>query len=200
MEYNDDIKLVVDNIEEEVSVLKTLLEKGYQEGYAYSPMVVFYKDPKTKTIVVSPSDNDTFAGRMYAISEILHLHTAMYSWSSVVSFTSTVEVDGEEKSALNIFVMCELSAYIITLPFIAEGSNVTWFPELDSLHTSETIELDESGRDLLTMFNIYIRLIKSPFTAPEILSYLSSKNMAISQLDSIKVPYFDMSDEGEVKV
>jgi hypothetical protein len=194
----DQIKKVIADIEEEIPIIRTTVENVILKGDIPSPMLVFYNSTSERGLVVAPSsDEDTFLSRMRSVADTLHLYRSMEAAAVTVTFASKIELDNTLYELLNIFVMNDDYAFSIRLPFIInEDQSVNWFTQLDEATPVDEIELDDTGRDMVSMFYHYTHADKIGFSPSDILSYLACKGAAIEQINT-KYEYVQYSSEAD---
>lgn len=190
----DAVKELVEDIEQEVDIIKSTLQTVTSEGDSFVPMVIFYKNPTTKLLVVAPNSDGEIQDKLMAIAETLHLFTALPASSAIVTLESKVSCDDEIYSALNLFVISEPSATMLQFPYRIENNTVTWFEQYNQCQPIDDVDMDEVGKDIATMLFYFVNLQHNFFSAPEILSYLSKTGAAIGQINT-KIEYFNFAAE-----
>lgn len=187
------IDLVAD-IENEIAALKIVVENSHLRYETFAPMIVFYDDPTTKTLVVVPhAEQDDFISKMVAIAEVMHLHKATGAYAAQVAFTAKIEYDNTLYEMLNVLVMTSDYAFILELPYLVnQDAAITWHSQYDTVRSIDEMEVDETGRDMFSMFYHYTHADNIGFKPTEILSYLAKSGAAIHQINS-KYMYFEPS-------
>lgn len=192
-----DIRYSIANLDDEVSVLKTVLESSVQRGEQFAPMLVFYSDAETRHIVVVPKYYEDFTDRMTSIGEALHLFSAMKAHSVVVAMTNTMSKDDKMYNVLTLFVLSNESGWIVEHPFnVSANRSVTWHHDMVETTAVDYYDFgsDETGREMVSMMYHFTHLPDSIFRPAEILSYISSTGGIFTQINS-KYQYFDVSGE-----
>jgi hypothetical protein len=190
----DNVVALVEDIENEVAIIKTVLENCSSVNENFVPMLIFYSSPKDKQLVVAPAWGDTFQTRMRSIADALHLFSAIRSYSVIVSFCTKAEYDNITYQMLNVYVMSEEHASAITLPYSTDDNGVVnWEDRYSSISSIDELETDDTGREVFSMFYHYLHLTESVLTPSNILTYLSARGAAIVQFSS-KYQYYEMSE------
>lgn len=192
-----EVQKYVSNIEDEITALKTTLETITEQQESFVPMTIFYNSPDNKILVVAPNASGSSVDRIRSVAEVMHLFNPLNATAAVVCLQSKIERNNNIYQCLNLFVLTEPFAWMIQLPYTLDDNKITWLDEYRTCDEIDSIEMDETGKDIATMF-YYLTHISAPFfTAGEILSYISSTGGAISQINA-NIEYFDFSLEESV--
>jgi hypothetical protein len=190
----DKIQILVEDISDEVAVIKTVVENVTSSGEPFAPMLVFYSAPNVKEFVVAPQWGTTFEAKMRSIADTLQLFKATNSQSVIISFCTKAEYDSTMYQLLNIYVVSYDHAFAITLPYsVNDNNNVIWNDQHSACSALDELETDDMGRDVFSMFYHYVHLDETILTAREIFTYLSARGAAIVQFNS-KYQYFELSE------
>jgi len=175
----------VANFESEVAILKTVVESAHSRNQSFCPMIVFYNDPNTRSIVVVPQFNNDRSIMMRNLADTLHLYSALKSFCATIAFTSKGIVDDEETDLLNIFIISDDAAFHVQAIFSIEGDKINWNENLNYIDVNDkSNEFSEKSKDFFSMLYHYSHIENNPFTVSEILSYLSSRGAEIAQISS----------------
>lgn len=189
--FNSISDLITD-IENEIKICKSLLESVKSENNSeYVPMIVFYSNSDTKQLVVAPKSTQDFDEKMLAIAEAMHLFTPLESYAAILSLTTKMKHDDELYEALTLHVLSQDHAYNIILPYQFINNTVVWNDDLAYSSMIDEEDIDDTGKDIVSMLYLFVHIEKSIFSPSEILSYLSSKGAAIHQI-STKIEYFNV--------
>lgn len=170
---------IIQDIEAEIAILKTVFENCHEQDYDFVPMVVFYSNPETKEMVVAPAHFHNFDEKMVSIAECMHLHAAINASAATVSMASKIINNDITYDALTISILCAESAWNIALPYTITDSSVQWHNEMSIINEFDDNDVDATGKDIINMFYNFTHLDNMAFSPAEILSYLSSKGAAI---------------------
>lgn len=191
--HKNDILEIVSDFQDELSIHKTLVEKAFDRSEKYSPMLIFYTDPSTKNIVVVP-DTEVFVDLLPKISETMHLFNALESSAVIVSIASKIAIDDVTYDSINFFIAARHVAYIYYMPYTVDNNKITWYDEVCFAQELLSTDFDTNGQDLINIIRGHVHVEKSPFSASEVLNYLSYRGYAIQFMDpNNTVPYIDMS-------
>lgn len=189
-----EVQKYVSNIEDEIIALKTTMETMTEQQESFVPMTIFYNSPDNKILVVAPNSSGTPVDRIRSVAEVMHLFNPLDASAAVVCLHSKIERNENIYPCLNLFVLTEPYAWTIQLPYTLDNNKITWLDDYRVCAEIDTVDMDESGKDIATMF-YYLTHISTPFfSAGEVLSYISSTGGAISQVNS-NIEYFDFSQE-----
>jgi len=183
---------IIADIENEIDAIKTVTQKTQLRHEPFSPMILFYENPTTKTLLVVPySEEQDFTSKMVSIAEAMHLYKATEAYAVQVSFTAKIEYDQTLYQMLNILVMTFDHAFILEFPYIInEDATITWHSQYDAVRSVDDMEVDDIGKDMFSMFYHYIHAGNIGFSPTEILSYLANSGAVIHQFNS-KYTYFE---------
>lgn len=180
----------ITNIEEEIGIYKMVNENVASRNEAYVPMIVFYSSPTEKSYVVAPHHDNTFNNKMLAIAETLHLYSSSLAHAAIISMLNQVVINDNTYQSLDIYALSLNNAYLIQLPFEINGTEVKWLEEHQECTSIDELDVDSTGKDVLSMFYHYIHIDSTIFTPEDVLSYLSFKKAEINTF-STKVQYLN---------
>lgn len=184
----------VANFESEVAILKTVVESSHSRNETFCPMIVFYNDPNTKSIVVVPQYSNDHSIMMRSIADTMHLYTALNSFCATICFTSKGIIDDSQTDLLNIFIVSDDAAFHVQAIFNIENDRIVWNDNLNYIDVNDNSnEFSEKSKDFFSMLYNYSHIENNPFSAQEILSYLSSRGAEIAQINS-NILYVDFSN------
>lgn len=187
-------KVLYKDIDKELVLLKSLLETQHSNNMTYNPMSVFIDSKHEKMLAITSPKLSTFQENTINIAEMLHLYTALDSFSSIVSLTSKINIDGNDYNNLSIFLVSDQNAYIFILPYrINDDNKIQWLTEHESCVNVADTEPSSEIKDFVTMLFVYTHLPMPVFTIAEILSYLSYNQYGILDFRK-KYNYFEMSN------
>lgn len=181
-------------IHQEIDTLKHTVEKCVAQNGHYSPMLTFMssRDERMLTVAVPHQNNleDTFV----RIAEVLHLYSAINSYSVILSMVTKKEINDYQYDTLTVFTLTSDFAGILSIPYTVDSSNVlTWCDDLFQMEDIDDQDFDPTTKDMITMFFFFTHVEKPAYTASEVLSYLSRIGCAIYMFDKFDVPYFDLT-------
>lgn len=189
----DNILSIISDFATELSIHKSVAEQAVARSDTYNAMVILYSNSNTKHLLVLPTAK-SFVDILPQVSEILHLYSALQSYAALIVLPSKASVDGEIYESINFFIAARHAAFIYYAPYKIENNTCVW--NENSFFSEELLEsnLDANGKDLANVIRAHIQLDKSPFTASEVLNYLSYHEYPIQFLDENNViTYIDMS-------
>lgn len=188
----ESVKNCIEEIENEVAIMKMVVESSVSKNHGFVPMVVFYSSSTTKEFVVAPEAGNTFDSKMKSISEVLHLYSAAKSYAAIVSFNIKAEINDQTYDMINMYVLTASNAYVIQIPFLVDNNKVEWQNDMFSCTSIDELETDAIAKNVLTMFYHFTHIENPGFTVEELMSYLSFKGAEIAQMNS-KYKYIDFS-------
>jgi hypothetical protein len=191
----EELQEIVSDIKSDIGASKTVIE---QIGEEIPTTIAMYSDVNTRNIVITVPRGETFNETLANISKALHLYVYTDSHACVISMRSTIVIEDNNYLCLTMYILSEDKAYILTIPYTRD-TDVTWYNELAEVTPVDDQEFDEQGKDMITMFYIFINNVmpQNIFTPEEILSYLSSTDAAVKILDDKTYSFFDFSPEEE---
>jgi hypothetical protein len=178
------IEEIIAPIQTEVSAFKTVLESCSRQDESFLPMCVFYTNKDTKALVVAPPGTSDLIQKFTSIAETMHLYRAISADSVIVALTSTMVHDETSYSALTVSVFSNELAWNMVFPYSEENNIVTWIDDLAYINEVDQENVDETGRDIFSMFYAFTHMESSGLNAEEILSYLAYKGAAIHQVNT----------------
>jgi hypothetical protein len=178
-----DIKDISPIIDEELLVLRSTLEENVSHDYPYRPMITFFGYPDKRQCAVVPVPQIEFSDTLARIAEALYLYSALNSTYAIVSLSSELYDENENKTSdcINVFLLEENSAHMINMPYTASGKNVTWLYE------------KFSSKEMINMFYMFTHLEDPLYTVQELLSFLGINGAGIHAFPGLNVSYFATS-------
>lgn len=193
----EDVKSLIENVEDDIAASKTVVEKSDE----YTPTLAFYKNSQDRSIIASVSNGKDLSETLQNICEALYLYVYTDSYACVLSMTSNIIIDDKSYNALMLYVLSPSSAWIITIPYDKQD-DVTWYNDLMEVTPVDEQEFDDQGKDMITSLYVYVQNIvpSNMFSIEDIFSYLSTTNAAIKIVDETSYSYFDFSAESSMMV
>lgn len=189
----EDITSVISNPHEEMSLIKTIAESTFPED-SFTPIVVIYDKPDNRKLVVSVPPSENFVDTVCRLSEALHLFPAVNGHAAVIAITSKLSFEDEVFEAINIFILSSTNAWSLILPYQIEDGKLIWLNEHFHCNQIDEQDFDDQGKDMVSMFHMYINADETHLSVSDILSYLSTTSAAVSFIDEPNPPYFDFSN------
>lgn len=191
----DTLKPLFSDIQKEVSILKSLVEQQLSNDMKYHPMVAFISHSDNRMMAVTVPNVGTFEENSYALSEIMHLFPAFSAKTAIITMTAKIDINDHLYDLLNVFILSDDSAYILTLPYTHTQNNTfTWHDDISNLTNLADMDGEHEGADFISMLFVFTHMPGPVFTSSEILSYLSYKGYAIQDFQN-KFSYFEMSPQ-----
>ena len=184
---------IIETIDEEIYTIKSVVE-SLEPDDPFAPLIVFYKDTSSRQAVVSVTPEGEFVDTVCRISEALHLYPCLSSHAAVIAISSKLSFEDDIYNAVNIFVISEENAWSIILPYTRNGSEVIWHSEHDQFNQIDEQDFDDQGKDMVSMFYMYVNTSSTHLTLSEVLSYLSTTSAAVNFMDQECPSYFDFSN------
>jgi hypothetical protein len=195
--YNE-ITALISDFADEIQIHTKIIDRMIESNDPFSPMCVFFSTPTTKEYLIVPPPQENFAETLSKISAAMHLYCPLQAYSVLVVLRSKMMLNDEVYESLNFFVCSELCGFVYYLPFTidttAPSKSIVWHEELAFIDVLTDAELDDNGRDFVSVLHSHIQVRNSAFTAADILCYLSRQGFAIQALNpNAIIPYIDMS-------
>ena len=182
-------------LEEELSVLRAVLENSVTNGKSFSPMITFFSDPSTRTIATVTKVHEDFVDTLSHISSALFLYPALNAHHAIITLHSEIHDDDNNKTsdAINTFLISEDYGIIITMHYTVSNNTVTWLYDNFECVSIADAEFTGISKEMANMLFMYTHMEKPAYTVQELLSYLSYSGAAIHQFGEQKVTYYHMS-------
>lgn len=181
-------------IHQEIDILKHTVEKCVLEGGRYSPMLTFMSSISERMLTVTIPYQDNYEDTFLRIAEVLHLYSALESYSVVVSLSAKKEINNQQYDVLTVFTLTDNYAGILSIPYTVDSSKVViWHDDLFEMENIDDQDFDPTTKDMITMFFFFTHIEKPAYSASEVLSYLSRIGCAIYMFDKFNVSYFDLT-------
>lgn len=189
------IKELCSVIEQELTILRCVLEDASKRSANYHPMMTFFKDSQRRFLALTIPSQPTFADTLTRMAEAFYLYPPLQSHCAIVSLDSTLQhPDGTMYDCLQVFVISEHFGAIIKMPYTKNSDNtVTW--QEQNFSTDDIINTKYEGlsKEMINLFFMITHLDASPYTVQECLSYLTYVGIAIQPFEALKIVYYDMS-------
>ena len=197
------IRGYIEDIDNEISILKTVVESNVQRNDIFAPMVVFYNrknNQQVRDLVVVPKYYDDFSDRMRSVAEAMQLYSATRASAVIVAMVNQIIADDNRCHALTVFACNDDNAYMMQYPMTPQpDGSVEWHENLIEIVSVDNYDYDETGRELVSMLYMFVHMPNALFATSELLSYLTYNNAAISDMNN-SYSYYDMSlDNAEVQ-
>jgi len=179
-------------IDEEINILQNVLMDTASRDAKYHPMITFFKNEKTRQVVVTPAPQQSFSNTLSKLAEALYLYPCLDSSCALISLDSIIKnSDNQEIDCLQLFLISEYRGYIIQLPYTKnQDKTITWHS--DHFTTQNLLDTNFEGptKDMINLFFMFTHLDSSPYTVHECLSYLSYSGASLQIFDSLKIAYY----------
>lgn len=183
-------------LEEELSILRSVLENNISNEKNFSPMLTFFSDPTTRKLAVVTKIHDNFIDTLSHISSALFLYPAINAHHAIVSMYSEIHDDDGNKTAeaINSFLISEDYGIIITMQYTVSNNTVTWLYDNFECVSISDAPFTGISKEMANMLFMYTHMEKPVYTVQELLSYLSYSGAAVHQFGEQKVTYYHMSE------
>jgi hypothetical protein len=190
-----DIKDICPIIDEELLVLRSTLEENVSHDSPYCPMITFFNYPDKRQCAVVPVRQVEFSDTLARIAEALYLYSALNCTYAIVSLSSELHDENQNKTAdcINVFLLEENSAHMINMPYTVSGKNVTWLYEKFSSVNVANHEFEGISKEMINMFYMFTHLEDPLYTVQELLSFLGINGAGIHAFPGLNVSYFAKS-------
>lgn len=95
-------------IDEEINILQNVLMDTASRDAKYHPMITFFKNQKTRQVVVTPAPQQSFSNTLSKLAEALYLYPCLDSSCALISLDSIIKnSDNQEIDCLQLFLISE---------------------------------------------------------------------------------------------
>ena len=182
-------------MDEELSVIRSVLEDSVTNGESFAPMLTFFDSPTTRRIAVVTNVHQQFADTLVEISSALFLYSALNAHHATLCLHSDIQDDNGNKTAeaVNVFLISEDYGVLITMQYTLSNNTVTWL--YDNFECVSIADAPFTGisKEMVNLLFMHSHMDKPPYTVQELLSYLSYSNAGIHQFGDSQVTYYQMS-------
>lgn len=182
-------------IEDELGIIRSVLENSVNTGKSFSPMLTFFDSPTTRKIAVVTTLHQEFIDTLSEVSAALFLYSSLNAHHATVSLHSEIHDDDGNKTAeaVNVFLISEDYGIIITMQYTLSNNTVTWL--YDNFECVSIADAPFTGisKEMANLLFMHSHMDKPVYTVTELLSYLSYSNVAIHQFGDTPVTYYQMS-------
>jgi hypothetical protein len=191
----DQITNFIQDIESQIHIQKETFQNMILNDTKPLPMVVLYKNPDSPYVsVVSPLANN-FEDTIKNVTSALHLYPTIPACGCYVTLTSQYLIDDHNYPALNIFIMSKQNAYTLTIPYSLSDNGFVWLDDHSFISQVDDQDLDETGRNIISSFFLFVNSSGLPFTTEEVLSYMTTTGHSFMFHDQSSIPkYLSISD------
>lgn len=185
----EEITKFIEDIDFQINTQKDLFQNAVMNNQLPSPMVIHYKNPNSPYLTIASPVSEIFEDTIMHISTALHLYPIIPSVACYVTLSSNYVIDEVSFPALNMFVMFHSNAYTFTFPYSKNENQFEWLDNHVYISQVDDQTLDDVGKGILTSFYLFVNSSGLPFTAKEVLSYMSTTGHAFvfnEESDSIK--------------
>ena len=192
IDYTEVIKSCKE-INTEISILRSVVESSATTNTIVDPLVIFFQDDDSRSVVIGFHKPNSLEDTIVRFSEVMHLYGAIDSSAAIVVMTAKMNNDNTIYETLNLFLLTENKGWVITLPYIIHNNIVTWYDDLSEIIDVDDTHYDGSMKEMISMLYFLTHVSNQAYTAPEILSYLSTTGATIHFCEGYKIGYYDMS-------
>jgi hypothetical protein len=184
IEITDHLSNHIQDIDVEIQAIKHSFVSAVEDQRdSYKPFAVFFKDPETRSFVITTRPI-VDAGDFYtAISEMLFAFSATESQSMLFAIDVKKDIDGESFDVLEIYMACEDSCTVMSMPYEFNSSNkLEWIEDKANTFTLDKLEkaYDTSGHlhatlEIFEMLYLHTHMRKSFFSFSKLKDYFDDK-------------------------
>ena len=178
----------------EISILKSVVESSVTTSNTVDPLVVFFQDDDNKSAIVGFLKTDSLEDTIVKFSEVMHLYGAINSSAAIVVMTAKMDHDNTIYETLNLFALTDSKGWVITLPYLVQNKSVVWYDNLSEILDIDDAQYDGPMKEMVSMLYFLTHLDNQAYTAPEILSYLSTTGATVHLCEGHEIGYYDMSN------
>ena len=182
-------------LEQELSVLRSVLEETVAAGKSFCPMLTFFDSPTTRKIAVATKIHQDFGDTLSEISAALFLYSSINAHHATLCLHSDIQDDDGDKlsEAINLFLVSEDYGFMITMQYTVSNNTVTWL--YDNFECISIVDAPFTGvsKEMVNMLFMHSHLEKPVYTVNELLSYLSYIDVDIHQFGDSPTLYYNMS-------
>lgn len=193
LEITDHLSNHIEDIELEIQAIKHSFVSAIEDQKdSYKPFAVFFTDPKTRAFIINTRPIADSSDFYTAISEMLFAYSATEAKSMLFSIDVKKEIEGESLDVLEIYMACEDSCTVMSMPYMFNSSNkVEWIEDKADTFTLDKLEkaYDTSGHlhatlEIFEMLYLHTHMRKSFFSLSKLKDYFEDKGFEfVSYID-----------------
>ena len=194
---------IIDNFTDihfQIDICKEAYTNTILSGSSTYPTIVFYKNFDYPYLTVISPKGPSYEDTMSNVTTALHLYSPLKACGCYVVLDSFYTIDNQTHNAINIFLMSEINAFSIILPYVKveEDNSIIWLDDKCFISSIDDQELDEIGKTIVSSFYLFVNSQNILFTVQEIMSYMSKVGHQILFHDSSdEIKYLKISDKVE---
>lgn len=189
------IKEVCSVIDEELSILRHVLEDVVSRDFGYNPMMTFFKNSTQRYLALTIPKQQDFSQTLARMAEAFYLYPPLQANCAIISLDSHVETpDGALADCLQVFVISADIGVIIKMPYtIGSNNSVIWNEDHFSIDDIINTKYEGLTKEMINLFFMITHLDSSPYTVQECMSYLTYVGLDVKPFDALKIVYYDMT-------
>lgn len=193
IEITEHLSEHIANIDVEIQAIKHSFVSAIEDQRdSYKPFAVFFTNPETRAFIINTRPIVDAADFYTAISEMLFAFSATEANSMLFAIDVRKDIDGESLDVLEIYMACEDSCTVMSMPYKFNASNkVEWIEDKANTFTLEKLEkaYDTSGHlhatlEIFEMLYLHTHMRKSFFSFSKLKDYFEDKGFEfVSYID-----------------
>lgn len=181
----------IKNIDIEIQAIKhSFVSSVEHQRDSYKPFAVFFKNPETKSFLITTRPIVDASDFYTSISEMLFAFSATESQSMLFAIDVKKEIDGQSLDVLEIYMACEQFCTVMSMPYQFNSSNnLEWIDDKSNTFTLDKLEqaYDTSGHlhatlEVFEMLYFHTHMPKAFFTFAKLKDYFTDKGFEFVSL------------------
>jgi hypothetical protein len=191
LELNDHLSSHIKDIDVEIHAIKhSFISAVESQKDSYKPFAVFFADPEKKSFIITTRPIVDSRDFYTAISEMLFAYSATESQSMLFAIDVKKTIDAETYDVLEIYMACEDSCTVMSMPYQFNSSNkLEWIEDKANTYTLDKLEkaYDSSGHlhatlEIFEMLFLHTHMRKSFFAFSKLKDYFEDKGFEFVSL------------------
>lgn len=191
LETDEHLSNHIKDIDIEIQAIKHSFVSAVEDKRdSYKPFAVFFKDPETKAFIITTRPIVDASDFYTSISEMLFAFSATESQSMLFAIDVKKEIDGQSFDVLEIYMACEDSCTVMSMPYEFNSSNkLEWIDDKSNTFTLDKLEqaYDTSGHlhatlEVFEMLYFHTHMRKSFFAFSKLKDYFDDKGFEFVSL------------------
>ena len=192
LEYQEELKQKISNIEVEIEAIKHSFQSTNEvQRDSFKPFAIFFSSPDKKELAITSRPVADVNDYYTAISEMMFAYSSTSSQSVLFAIDANKDIDGVPQDLLEIYMACDDFCTVFTFPyFFTEDNKFQWNTDLSNIYTLEKLEkaYDTNGHfhatlEIFELLYLHTHIEEEYFDILKIKSFFDLNNFTYIHLN-----------------